>query len=151
VAVVLNQDVTEEQRQAIRDTVAAAIGFDTQRNDQINVTGFEFNQDLTQALLADLERSQGQQGWGRWAYIGAGVLLALAVAAFGWRTMTTRREQAKIGEQQLLALQQQAAAQLDDIDLGGDEGSQLRRQLEELIRKNPAGAAQLLKTWILKD
>jgi len=151
VAVVLNQDVTEEQRQAIRDTVAAAIGFDTQRNDQINVTGFEFNQDLTQALLADLERSQGQQGWGRWAYIGAGVLLALAVAAFGWRAMTAGRNRMRIQEQQRLAFQQQAAAQVDELNLGDDEGSQLKRQLEELIRKNPAGAAQLLKTWILKD
>ncbi|QIA26934.1 flagellar M-ring protein FliF [Thermaerobacter sp. PB12/4term] len=89
VAVVVNGDLTPERRQALQQAVAAAIGSDPQRQDQVEVVAMPFDTTVADRLQQSLEEErQAREATRRMALLAgaAGLaLLALVLLVVAWR------------------------------------------------------------------
>ncbi|NPV71232.1 MAG: flagellar M-ring protein FliF [Firmicutes bacterium] len=141
VAVIVNRDLTPAEKGAIENTVAAAVGIDPKRQDTITVTGMLFDTTLVDQLKKDMEKPAGVK-IPKYAYAGAAAL-ALAIVA-GTVFVILRRRRA-------LEPQSIAAEALEAVVAESKEptpASRAKEHIEKLVRQNPEGVAQLLKTWL---
>lgn len=176
VAVVVNppkdKSFGADQQKAIHDMVAAAIGVDGTRNDQISVTAIPFDNTVANAVQAEMQRSQkAQAAQTRVIWISAAAALGLLLL-----TLTLRRRgrgfepslagmhggigfsgsgaqslpqaQSLEGAAVLAALGQEPVKQLSPEDI---KRQQVREQVESLAKNKPEDVAALLKTWLNDD
>lgn len=164
ISVVINRTLDAAQVDAVSRTVAAAIGYDPQRNDQITVTGIPFDMSLADAFG---DRRAAYPPFLRFlepyrAYIpfAAALVAAAFVYLFG-----RRRRLAPLGEAVQTAhagttAEPSPAATEEQIPVRGieeavEELPELTKdreqiQIERLIRRNPEVAAKLIHAWIVE-
>ncbi len=92
IAVAVNRTLTSQESATLEKMVAAAIGADSARKDNITVTGVAFDTSLAQNLAkqATAEAAAGKRS--RYMYIGAGAALAVAAAFVVMRRSAARRQ-----------------------------------------------------------
>lgn len=145
VAVVIAEDqLSMEQRLAVEETVAAAVGIDYSRGDQIIVTSLPF----AESPFGELGEMAGIDRPRRWSLLGyflaAGVVVGAGIVLYRLR----RRRQE---EDYRAVLEQAAAAQQQEEPEVVAHRQQVLEQVERLIRKQPETVAQLLSTWLHED
>ena len=169
VAVVVNGQLTPERQAALRQVVAAAIGSDPQRQDQVEVVGMPFDTTvadrLQQSLEAERQAREAARRWALWA--GAGLLAALAVAALvvAWRRRAVRR--AREEAEDLVEGAGTAVPGQDGLPFhglptaraGGADGvpawadgrtadAAVYEQVSELVKNQPEHVAQVIRSWL---
>ncbi len=175
VAVVVNAELTEEERASIEATTRAAIGFDQNRNDRISVIGYPFENELLASVkerIAEeqqLEEEQAEEimGYPRQAVIyGAAGAALLVLVIFAVRLWLVRRrresEQRELEELRQELMREQAAAQQAE-EVGEEEEEkqpeeepeedEFRRQqnrIRELARRDPQRVAEILRIWLTR-
>lgn len=153
VAVVVNRELTAQERTAIEDTVKSAIGFDASRNDSIAVTGMVFNTDLAKTVKADMARQTRNQNIRNFAIIPGLSLLALFLF---WRILSAFRGRSEevfavpVGAYEAAKVAA-IPTNIEEMAPEEREKAQIREQIEKLAKQKPENIANLIKTWLNED
>lgn len=144
VAVLIDQEeLNLEQKLAIEESVAAAVGVDYNRGDQISVTALPFAAAPFAEFNAVID-TVGPVKVGWFSYIlWGGLLLGSGLLVM----LLLRRRQLSY---QMALAQEAAAAQEGEAFLRTPE-QQVVKQMERLIRQRPEVVAQLISTWLYED
>jgi flagellar M-ring protein FliF len=146
VAVIVNRDLTPAEKTAIENTVAAAVGMDPKRQDTITVTGMQFDTSLLDQLKKDMEKPVPSGIDRRLVYAGAGAAALLLVLTAVLSLRGRGRKPAR------LPVPSEAQAQpAGQVALEMVPTSRAKEHIEKLVRQNPEGVAQLLKTWLAEQ
>lgn len=159
VAVVVNGQLSAAQQDAVSRVVAAAIGSDPQRQDQITVTGIPF-----QTKLVDLGQTPPPApvtalpfDW-RLAAAAGGAAVILALAVVFWRRRRRARIRPLVFPQpaEVVAAEPEPAPAVTAVGTPAEaaaavEDAQVRTEIEKLARKSPETVAQLIRAWMAEE
>ncbi|HEX6989411.1 MAG TPA: flagellar basal-body MS-ring/collar protein FliF [Bacillota bacterium] len=155
VSVVINDDnLSTAQIDAVRSTVAAAIGLDPGRSDQISVMGMAFDtsvaDSLRESLAAEEEAARRAQRNRLYAY-GAAAGLVLILGLVAW--LSVRRTLRRRHEEEVLRrrLEAEIARRQEAVSVEDDETENARRELETLARQRPEQVAQIVRAWLVQE
>ena len=147
-SVILNGDLTVAQQENVQGLVAAAIGFDEARGDQLNISSIPFDENYLdmpeEELPAEAALTREQMLYGG---IGAAVLLAVALILFLiWR----RRKKIKAAEELELMDQPEPITEGIKTSLAEPvtETPGYQRDLKKLAKEQPEEVAEVLKVWL---
>ena len=162
VTVIIDNEMTQTQLDAINRSVTDAVGIDPTRGDNVTVLGIPYDRSFADAAQKDLAASS--QNKNRDAIIFAceilGILLAfylMYVALFKKKKEKKRRGEADdedmgldflVGDAPIEPGLMPRLAELSPEDL---EKQKMLEQIEELARKNPQDVASLIRTWMVED
>ncbi|WP_422445837.1 flagellar basal-body MS-ring/collar protein FliF [Thermoanaerobacterium sp. DL9XJH110] len=153
VSVVVNRELTDDEKNSISQLVGNAIGYDPQR-DQISVEGMAFNNDLANAFAQEMSAKEQQQRTRQRNMILAGAALAAVLAVTLFRIFAARRRRKQEEErmvQELTAAAQQAAARQAAMQEQETEASDIFNSIEKMARRKPEDVAKVLRTWLNED
>jgi len=157
VSVVVNRNLAPAEVEAIRETVAASLGYDANRNDQVNVLGVPFDSSvadsLREALAQEAEALQRQR---QLQLIVLGALAGLLLlAALVWFIVRRRRAAQQRKEEALAREMQPAPKQVEPepllVDLMANGTQSRQRQVERLAAERPDDVAQVIRTWLAEE
>ncbi len=151
-SVLVDGTLNAQQTQSLKDSVAAAIGFNQLRGDQLVIQGMKFDTTLADQLLAQMEAEQRQKVI--LALVGAALLLLIMGAGiFLWirrrRLAALRRLVPKEEGDQVPSLKDL----LEHPELMTSQGELaiLEEQLRVYATNNPEEVANLIKNWLAED
>ena len=157
VAVVVNGQLTPDRQLALQQAVAAAIGSDPQRQDQVQVVAMPFDTTMADRLEQSLqEERQAREAVRRTVELVAAAvlgLLAVVVLVVAWRRRRAAREAVALpaGGPEGFAepgvvtpAEAPAAGQAN----GRPKESSVYEQVSELVRNQPEHVAQVIRTWL---
>lgn len=165
VAVLVNDDLNQNQQDSIRRAVTSAVGIDENRGDSVSVEPLPFSTEAADRAAAEKEAAERQA---MMPYIFALVVLLLIAAIAGFIYYQKKKKErlereaaeeaarlAEIQRQEEEAARLAAAAegQIPEEELTEEEKERLneRMAIEEMIRNKPADVAVLIKTWLSED
>ncbi len=143
VSVVVNKELAAAEIASLERLVAAAVGSDVSRDDQIVVTGLPFNTDLAESIAADM--AVGRRNRLISAGAGVGLALVLGMVLFLRGRTAARRER----QRQLEVVVAEEVAP----ELPANEVARLKAQddLQRLFRQKPQSAAEVLRSWLVEE
>lgn len=150
VSVVINRNLTDEEKNKIASLVGSAIGFDSNR-DIITVEGMTFERSLTESLAKQMEEDKKSQARQR-VYILVISSFALMLFFVIARRLLTARKRAmeeKLAEQ--LILQQAATSSKAEEDLNILEAKNRTRDIEILVKNRPEDVAKIIRSWLNEE
>lgn len=165
VAVLVNDDLNQEQQESIRRAVTSAVGIVDSRGDTVSVEPLPFSTELADRRAAE-EQAIRDKEMREWAIVILIILLIAAGVAYYFYDKRRKERLAKEAEEEAIRqaeLQRQseeeerlAAASegvIPEAELTEEEKERLneRQTIEELIRNKPEEVAVLIKTWLSED
>ncbi|GAA1907705.1 flagellar basal-body MS-ring/collar protein FliF [Lapillicoccus jejuensis] len=165
VGIVLDQrKVGSVDVNALQQSIASAVGYDTKRGDTMSLAQLPFDRSSEKAAAAELAaQTAADQQAQLMGYVKTGlpVLLLAVLLLVGWlraRKRAKAREEATeyvVGQlREEAALRAAMARDLADAaparDRGVDEDEALRRELESLVEGQPEDVASLLRGWLVE-
>jgi len=156
VSVLVDKTVPASELPAIRNAVAGAVGLNAKRGDTLSVAQIAFTKPA--AAAATPASSTKMLGYAKYALIGIGGLLFL----FFMRRNLKRRERETFEGQPTWLRELATPRPLAALGTGGDEQQtevkRLRspvnvpkRQVEELVERDPDRVAQQVRAWMTED
>jgi flagellar M-ring protein FliF len=147
-SVVLNGNYSQAEIQQINEVVAAAIGYQEERGDQINVSSMAFDDAELKAIADEMSVASAMEEQKRkyikYALIGLGVLTVLAALAL---YLVKRRKSSLEAEQSIPEeAMVETAATTETIQVPPVVTK--KDKVKEVTRKNPEEVAEVLKIWI---
>lgn len=143
----VNQELTDEDKQEIINLVSASAGLDTK---VVQVMARDFDNTLSQQF-ADANAENGNAGlFGNIPLWSIGILLALFLGGAGYAVYRVRQRKNTVND----VLQKQPMTvedAIDEIDLEGSEKSGYKKEIDKFVDKKPEAVAQLLKTWLNEE
>lgn len=171
-AVAVDGAVTPALRTQIQNIVAAAIGFDPARGDQINVESLPFDNSMQQQMAAEMEAQQQRQQQLRqylmWGGAGLGGLLLLLLLLLIVILRRRRRaavpavlpermlgEKPKAGMEAAAPVAPLVVEPVEPVDVEKVRQEAERKakmdRLRDIIRQRPEDAALLIRAWLSED
>lgn len=157
VALMVDKSVPTDQVNALRDTVAAAVGLDDERGDTIRATQFAFAKAPT-APAPDQMKSL--MGMARYVALGVGALVFLLLTAM----LIRRAERRPIGGEPVWLRELDSPPRtVADLQRGGSEGetevwrtpdgevTKTRKRLEQVVDEDPERVAATVRAWMQED
>lgn len=144
VAVILNQNLDEEKRGIISETVSAALGLDPLRRDRITVTGMPFDTSLAEKIQEAFAGDEG--GLGRWPVYAIAVGAALAVGTAVILLLRRGRRSEEVPPLQLPVLEEAATLSPESLP-----GRKTKKTVEQMAQQDPVAVASLIKFWLMED
>ncbi len=156
VSVLVDKSVPASELPAIRNAVAGAVGLNAKRGDSLSVAQIAFTKAATPA--ATPASSTKMMGYAKYAIIALGSLIFL----FLMRRSLKRRERETFEGQPTWLRELATPRPLAALAAGGDEPAtevkRLRspvnvpkRQVEELVERDPDRVAQQVRAWMSED
>ena len=156
VSVLVDKSVPASELAAIRNAVAGAVGLNAKRGDTLSVSQIAFNK--TAATKPVAAGTTKMIGYAKYAVIAIGGLLFL----FFMRRNLKRRERETFEGQPTWLRELATPRPLAALSSGGDEPTadikRLRspinvpkRQVEELVERDPDRVAQQVRAWMSED
>ncbi|MCG8482822.1 MAG: hypothetical protein MJA31_05890, partial [Clostridia bacterium] len=165
-SVVYDGELSDEKKEAIRNIVTAAVGYDALRGDVINVEGLAFDRtsevELKKAMEeAEIVYKEELQRQMIMKYVGMGigglVLFILLIIIL----VRTRRT-SKLAANELNAAESEMAStihpmsveeMIEDVSvrLSSSEKEGTEKEIKEYAKESPEKVAEIVKTWVLKD
>ncbi|HUA47909.1 MAG TPA: flagellar basal-body MS-ring/collar protein FliF [Solirubrobacteraceae bacterium] len=156
VSVLVDKSVPASELPAIRNAVAGAVGLDAKRGDALTVSQIAFTKAATPAATA--ATSNKMLGYAKYVIIGLGSLIFL----FLMRRSLKRRERETFEGQPTWLRELATPRPLAALASGGEEPptevKRLRspvnvpkRQVEELVERDPDRVAQQVRAWMVED
>ncbi|MFZ5644558.1 MAG: flagellar basal-body MS-ring/collar protein FliF [Bacillota bacterium] len=155
VSVVLNGNYSEAQIKQVEGVVAAAIGYNTNRGDQIVVSSMTFDDSEKKEIGAELakqkEREEQQK---QLMTYGAAAIAGLAILVLALRYIQgkLRRRAERLAE---LRRQEEEARRRELLGEAQDEEqlelpkiASAQDEVREIATGNPEGVAEILKLWL---
>lgn len=146
-----NGEVTPQQVAQIRSTVAAAVGYQQDRGDTIDVQGMNFSGAAGEEILPEPE--DAWRSWQRYAVYGTVVLGGLLLLLLVLRLWSRRRAGAAETEVPSLPTlpEQRAAALISAEQSKAGEDDSRNQQVRKLAEKEPEMAAFLIRAWLAEE
>ncbi|HUA04106.1 MAG TPA: flagellar basal-body MS-ring/collar protein FliF [Solirubrobacteraceae bacterium] len=155
VSVLVDKSVPAASIPAIKNAVAGAVGLNAKRGDTLSVSQIAFAKPATTPAPASTTK---MIGYAKYALIGFGALLFL----FFMRRNLRRREKETFAGQPTWLRELDSPRPLAALAAGGDEPQtevkRLRspvnvpkRQVEELVERDPDRVAQQVRAWMSED
>ncbi|HEY8414545.1 MAG TPA: flagellar basal-body MS-ring/collar protein FliF [Thermaerobacter sp.] len=157
VAVVVNGQLTPDRQQALEQVVAAAIGSDPGRQDQVQVVGMPFNTDMADQIQRSLEEErQAREAMIRGLLVAAGALAAVALlvgAIVLWRRRRRVVEEELALEEAGEVMPPEGVAEevpppAPTRSNGRPTAPPIYEQVSDLVRNHPEHIAQVIRSWL---
>lgn len=157
VAVMVNRErLSPVELKAIETAVAATIGSDAERSDQITVAAFPFDTSLAKQLQEAMAEPAGSRPADSGVLKGVPFALAALLLLVGVFFLRQRhRREAPLAE--VLTMPGVTAAGMEaareEAAAAREEGGsgRLQKEIERLVRQSPEEIARLVKTWLAED
>jgi flagellar M-ring protein FliF len=154
ISVVVDGEYPQAQLDSIQQVVAAAVGYDAARGDQITVSSMQFNS----PAIPGFDEPSGSQGAVPWASrnyliaagVAAGALIILAVLIMVLRRRARRRREELLRlEAEEAAKQRLAAEQPEEREIAIEEPKPgYRSKIKDIAREKPSEIVEVLKAWL---
>jgi len=136
--------------QKVRDVVAAAIGYDQNRGDQINVSSMAFDDSYQKKVEAEMAQADGMAKEKDRLYtyaLAGGALLAVIltlIALLLRRRRSAQRvvDEEEVDEDELVPVK---AMELDREQKARDDK---QKQIRDMAKEKPEDVAEIMKVWI---
>lgn len=156
VSVVVDGDYTQNRLDAIQQVVAAAVGYDANRGDQLTVSSMAFDTDL---LSAFNEPAVDQPNTSKDTLLSAGYLLpagVIAVLLVLLAAFILFRRRARRRREMLMQLEAEEEGQLrlaqeqeqDDTIVFEEPKPGPRAKVQDMAKEKPGVIAEILKIWL---
>ncbi len=152
VAVLVDANVNNAQRESITKAVQSAVGFNAARGDMISVEAMPFSTELADRQRREEQELAAEQQRAMWFKIATGVAAALAVL-YVVRVLL-RRRQAEDEEYMEIPVPTQPAHVMEQAkELSPQEKDRFnqREAITKMAKNKPDEVAQLIKAWINED
>lgn len=161
VSVVIDGNLSELEKQSIRNIVSAATGLSEERGDIINIEALTFNDDYKKKAQADLEEMKKQEELARkrktYIMIGeavAGLIVLLAIALI-YRKKNKKNKEQQIETNQIDMLigdviQKQPIA-YEPVLEDNEQDMNLEKEIKNYASTKPDQVVELVKTWLAED
>lgn len=153
VSVVLNGNYSQTQLQQIHDMVSAAIGFNSTRGDQINVSSMAFDDSEKKVLGAEMAKQKALEDERNKYIMMAGIGLSVLVLLILFIRYVIRQRRLKAQRlEELRRLEDEARRR--SLQEPSEERTEVPRiatrqdEVRELASQNPEGIAEILKLWM---
>ena len=149
VSVLVDKSVPAASLAAIKSAVAGAVGLNAKRGDTISISQITFAKPTTTAPVATPNK---MLGYAKYALVGLGALIFL----FFMTRMIKRRERESFGQPTWLR-ELETPRPLAALSGGGDTqvlaapANVPRRQVEQLVEREPDRVAQQVRAWMSED
>jgi flagellar M-ring protein FliF len=148
-SVVVDGNVTPERAEQIRNVVAAALGFNPERGDQIVVVPMAFDTTYQEQLEEELRRAEmlaaerERQQLLLYAAVAGAALLLLLIAVVTALVMSRRRRASPAPE-----VEDVIPVAVPAADTASSQLSEKQASARELARQKPDEVAQIIKLWL---
>ena len=152
-AIILNDKgdrVSQEQIAQIQETVAAAVGYQEDRGDSINVSGISFDTSHLDEAQAEFAQAEQQARTEKYITIGVIFLAGILFLIFGLRFIHNWRIRAAENQPALRPM----VPVIDDSPMLEENMSpehKLRQRVRQLADKEPEAAAFLIRAWLTEE
>lgn len=144
-SVVVSESGGPVDTQKVKDLVAAAIGFDQSRGDQINVSNMVFDDTFQKKVgneMAQIEsEAKAKERVYTYAAIGGIVLAVVLFALIMWRRRSAQRIEAEEVEE-FIPIKE---IEVEEVPVYKDDKQQ---KVRDMAKEKPEDIAELLKVWI---
>jgi len=148
-SVVVNDAAGPVDVQKVRDVVAAAIGYNPNREDQINVSSMAFDDSYQKKLAEEMAQADARamEKERLYAYALAGgvllaVLLTLVVLLIRRRRSAQRMTEEEVAMDEFIPV---TAAELEQEQKAKDNK---QKQIRDMANEHPEEIAEILKVWL---
>jgi flagellar M-ring protein FliF len=155
VSVLVDKTVPASAIPSIRSAVAGAVGLNPKRGDTLSVSQIAFAKPT--ATTASPTSPTKMIGYAKYAVIGIGALLFL----FFMRRNLKRREKATFGGQPTWLRELETPRPIAELGVGETDPAEIKqlrppvnipkRQVEDLVDRDPDRVAQQVRTWMNED
>jgi flagellar M-ring protein FliF len=147
-SVLIDGELAEEALGELRSTVAAAIGFDEGRGDQLVVQAMNFSTSWMDAIMAQLQRERRERMIFFILLIAAIALIGIATF-FWWRRRAAKPKAAPERKEGAPSLRE--LIERPELMQVRGEAAVIEEQLKEYARQRPEEIAELVQNWLLED
>ncbi|MFW6267054.1 MAG: flagellar basal-body MS-ring/collar protein FliF [Halanaerobium sp.] len=151
VSVMIDQDTDEETIEQIRNAVGAAIGYDEERGDVLNISSIAFDDSLENAAQ---EAMQGQEAAERrQMYIYGGLILLVLILTSALIIYLYRKKPAADRGSKVDVSVEEDEEEIDLFEPDADQKKRARvkKELENMIHSDPENAAKLIRSWLVDE
>jgi len=151
VSVMIDQGTDEETIDQIRNAIAAAIGYNEERGDVLNISSIAFDDSLENAAQEAIAAQEAAER--RQMYIYGGLILLVLILTSALIIYLYRKKPAaERGSQVDLSVEEDE----EEIDLFEPDADQRKRakvknELENMIHSDPENAAKLIRSWLVDE
>ncbi|MFW6273339.1 MAG: flagellar basal-body MS-ring/collar protein FliF [Halanaerobium sp.] len=152
VSLLVDQNTDEETLTQIREAVAAAIGFDEERGDNINVSAINFDRSLENA--AEESRTAQAAAERRELYIYGGLILLILLLTSGLIIFLYRKRSAPAGKGSQIDVsvaEDEEEEAIFKADPEQKKQAKLKKELENIVHSDPESAAKLIRSWLVDE
>ncbi len=147
-SVLIDGELAEESLGELRSTVAAAIGFDEGRGDQLVVQAMNFSTSWMDAIMAQLQRERRERMIFFILLIAAIALIGI-VAFFWWKRRAAKPKAAPERREGAPSLRE--LIERPELMQVRGEAAVIEEQLKEYAKQKPDEIAELVQNWLLED
>ncbi|MCY6483680.1 flagellar basal-body MS-ring/collar protein FliF [Clostridium aestuarii] len=157
--IVNDKDLNEEEKDKIKNTIAAAISYDQSRGDIISIEGMKFNSGISEAAIEQeakaAEEEENRKKMLMYKYIGAGAaaLIMLLVILISLKKSKKVKKEEKIqGMDVVIDDNIQPKETLEPIDFEEDnERNHVENEIKRYASEKPEQVAEIIKSWMAED
>ena len=151
VSVMIDQGTDEETIDQIRNAIAAAIGYNEERGDVLNISSIAFDDSLENAAQEAVAAQEAAER--RQMYIYGGLILLVLILTSALIIYLYRKKPSpETGSQVDVSVEEDE----EEIDLFEPDADQKKRakvknELENMIHSDPENAAKLIRSWLVDE
>lgn len=151
-AVVVNDAAGPVDVQKVRDVVAAAIGYDQNRGDQINVSGMAFDDSYQKKVEAEMAQSEVKASEKERFYtyaLAGGAMLTMILVLITLLLRRRRSAQRVVeNEEEVEELEELVPVKAMELEQEQKARDEKQKQIRDLAKEKPEEVAEILKVWI---
>ncbi len=159
VSVMVDDEMTEDDLLILEDSIQAAVGFDPERDDTINVSSLEFDRTIEEEIEAARAEEEARRRRQQIIYsvlIVAILLITLTAALILRRRMKTSEEMAVpqgATVDEMVEDEEEEEVELPEEELSEEEkkARKMREELHDMAEDQPEEMAELIKSWIMEE
>lgn len=158
VSVMVDDEMAEDELLALEESVQAAVGYDEERGDTINISSLEFDRTMEEELAAAREREEAARRRQFMVYSGliVGVLFLTVLTIFLLRRRLQQEEQMAVPEGatvDMMIEEEEEEVELPEEELSEEEkkARKMREELSEMADDQPEEMAELIKSWLSEE
>jgi flagellar M-ring protein FliF len=151
VSVMIDQNTDEETIEQIRNAVGAAIGYNEERGDVLNISSIAFDDSLETAAQEAMQAQE--EAARRQMYIYGGLILLVliltsALIIYLYRKKPAADRGSKVDVQ---VEEDDEEINLFEPDADQRKSAKVKNELENMIHSDPENAAKLIRSWLVDE
>ncbi|TDT50612.1 flagellar basal-body MS-ring/collar protein FliF [Fonticella tunisiensis] len=161
VSVLVDGNLSDEDKTTIQNIVSSAIGYDPNRGDQINIEGIPFNPELKQKVQDDLKKIQQEEENQRkiklYTTIGSvsgGIILLILSLLFIRKSIKKKKEIVEKPNLDVVindnVIPKQPIAYSPVLE-DREEVMDIEKEIRQFASSKPDQVVDLIKTWLAED